>query len=103
MDGYIAIKRTLAGREREAEERYTTACVPKQACHNERDTWMLFRLLPAEFIPSRHQDIKEKKEEQKSGEEVPTRQEMGGAGSVLKISTSTSSKHDNIELHTTPC
>ena len=105
VDGYIAIKRTLAGREREAEERYTTACVPKQACHNERDTWMLFRLLPAEFILSRHQDIKEEKEEQKSGEEVPTRQEMGGAASVLKTSTSTS-KRDHVEmkeLHTMQC
>ena len=106
VDGYIAVKQTLAGRERQTEERYTTACVPKQACHNERDMWMLFRLLPAEFILSHHQDIKGEKEVQKSGEKVPARQEMGGAGSVVKTSASTTSKHEHVEmqeLHTTQC
>jgi hypothetical protein len=83
MAGYIAVKRTFEGRERssrQTNERYTTACVPKQTCHNERDTWMLFRLLPAEFILSHHQDVEGEKEV--LGEKVPKRQETGGAGST---------------------
>lgn len=103
VDGYVAIKRVIIeGRERsrrQIEERYTTACVPKRICHNERDTWMLFRLLPAQFLLS---DSKEK-EIQKPDVDVRKRQEMGGAGSVVKTSASTTSKCDQVvlqELHT---
>lgn len=96
-EGYIAVKRVFEGRERnrsQTEERFTTVCVPKQACHNERDIWMLFRLLPAQFILRDSKDAKgEKKVDQ-----IPKRQEIGGAGSEVKTSTSTSSKHEHIEM-----
>ena len=101
VEGYIAVKRALEGRERsgrQTEERYTTACLPKETCHNERDTWMLFRLLPAHFILSDSQDVKRGGETQKLDVKAPKRPEMGGAGSVVKTSASSSSKHEHIEM-----
>ena len=42
-DGYIAMTR----RWRRGEENWVTACLPSRHNHNERDVFMLFRLLPA--------------------------------------------------------
>ena len=101
VDGYIAVKQAFEGRERssrQTEERYTTACVPKETCHNEHDTWMLFRLLPAQFILSDSKDVKGEGKIQKLDVKVPKRQEMGGAGNVVKTSTSSRSKHEHVEM-----
>ena len=83
VDGYIAVKRAM---ER-GEERYTTVCVPKETCHNEYDTWMLFRLLPAQLVLSDSQDTETQKLDIR-------RQEVGGAESMVKTSASSRSKHD---------
>lgn len=95
VGGYIAVKRA---RERGTEEQYTTVCVPKEACHNECDTWMLFRLLPAQLILSDSQDVKGEGEKQKLDLKVPKRQELGGGGSMVETSASSSSKHEHIEM-----
>ena len=43
-DGYICVK--LVTSRGGGRPELTTACVPAKRFHNERDTWMLFRLLP---------------------------------------------------------
>ena len=43
-DGYICVKLVTTRRGGRPELR--TGCVPTKRSHNERDTWMLFRLLP---------------------------------------------------------
>ena len=90
MDGYVAVRRVLTQRT----EEYTTACVPSETCHNERDTWMLFRLLPAEFILSDYgtcEDVASPKLKQT----LCKIQEVEGGGGVVK------SKSDSvgIEMH----
>ena len=42
-DGYISVRR----RRRHGEDEWYTSCVPSTMFHNEEDTFMLFRLLPA--------------------------------------------------------
>lgn len=44
-DGYICVKR----RGRRDEDHWITACLPSVRYHNEEDTFMLFRLLPASY------------------------------------------------------
>ena len=43
-DGYICVR--LVTSRRRGRPELKTGCVPTKRSHNERDTWMLFRLLP---------------------------------------------------------
>lgn len=47
-DGYICMK----AQGRRQNPHYTTACVARKSDHNDRDTWMLFRLVPPSYRSS---------------------------------------------------
>ena len=104
VDGYIAVKQVSGrrGTRRSLEEIYTTVCVSKETCHNERDTWMLFRLLPAQLILTDREDVKVERKALKPT--VPAeKQEVGGGRGVVRTASNSdscvsNSKHEDIEM-----
>ena len=68
-DGYICVKQITGWGQ---QPRLTTACVSSVKSNNERDLWMLFRLLPASYrdnvptsgeVDGREEEIREEDEE----------------------------------------